>query len=258
MREFTINCPHCGVLLNASEEHLGLSLQCPSCDGSIQVAEPQAPATPEPRVKQVPTSPPLPSSKKKIVFRKTSKHSQTARTAPSRSKKTKACPFCGEEILAVAVKCKHCGSVLNAKRKSKAAAPQKPKTSSTAQGCGCLMLIVLGIIIFSSVSDCGGPSSSSRTPPKPKTQEELRTERLEGGFSAWDGSHRGLTSLIKKTMNDPKSYEHVETTYGDKGDHLIVKTTFRGKNAFGGVVANWVMAKTDLDGNVIEVIAQGP
>lgn len=27
--------------------------------------------------------------------------------------KTKACPFCGEEILAVAVKCKHCGSDLS-------------------------------------------------------------------------------------------------------------------------------------------------
>lgn len=26
---------------------------------------------------------------------------------------TKPCPYCGEEILAVAVKCKHCGSTLN-------------------------------------------------------------------------------------------------------------------------------------------------
>jgi len=96
-----------------------------------------------------------------------------------------------------------------------------------------------------------------------KVEEPLRLaaerkKRIESGFSYWNGSHRGLTKLIKKTMNDPKSYKHVETTYGDKGDHLIVKTTFRGKNAFGGVVANWVMAKTDLDGNVIEVIAQGP
>lgn len=28
---------------------------------------------------------------------------------------TKACPYCGEQILAVAVKCKHCGSDLAAR-----------------------------------------------------------------------------------------------------------------------------------------------
>ena len=85
-----------------------------------------------------------------------------------------------------------------------------------------------------------------------------RQRRIESKFSSWNGSHPGLTARIKESMNDPKSYEHVETTYADKGDHLIVKTTFRGKNSFGGVVKNWVLAKTDLDGNVIEVIAQGP
>ena len=84
-----------------------------------------------------------------------------------------------------------------------------------------------------------------------------RKKRLEGGFSAWDGSHRGLTKVIKESMNDPKSYEHAETKYWDMGDHLVVTTTFRGKNAFGGVVKNWVKAKTDLDGNVLEVIEQG-
>lgn len=84
-----------------------------------------------------------------------------------------------------------------------------------------------------------------------------RKKRIEGGFSAWDGSHLGLTKVIKESMNDPRSYEHVDTKYWDMGDHLIVTTTFRGKNAFGGVVKNWVKAKTDLDGNVLEVIEQG-
>jgi uncharacterized protein (DUF983 family) len=35
---------------------------------------------------------------------------------------TKRCPFCAEEILAVAKKCKHCGSMLD----ESAAAPSKP------------------------------------------------------------------------------------------------------------------------------------
>ena len=85
-----------------------------------------------------------------------------------------------------------------------------------------------------------------------------RKERIEKGFSSlWDGSHRELTKVIKGSMNDPGSYEHVKTVYWDMGDHLVVRTTFRGKNAFGGVVSNWVKAKTDLDGNVLEVIEQG-
>lgn len=85
-----------------------------------------------------------------------------------------------------------------------------------------------------------------------------RQKRIESGFSAWNGSHIAITRIIKKSMNDPKSFEHVETSYGDRGDYLVVKTTFRGKNAFGGVVLNWITAKCDLDGNVIEVTGQGP
>ena len=85
-----------------------------------------------------------------------------------------------------------------------------------------------------------------------------RKKRIESGFSVWNGSHIALARLIKKSMNDPKSYKHDETGWWDRGDHLIVRTSFRGKNAFGGVVLNWVKAKCDLDGNVIEVIEQGP
>jgi hypothetical protein len=120
---------------------------------------------------------------------------------------------------------------------------------------GASLLLLCGLIVLAAGST---DSSSSAKPAAPKTKEELRKERLERQFSAWDGSHRGLTKLIKASMNDPDSYDHVETVYWDKGDHLVVKTTFRGKNAFGGVVKNWVMAKVDLEGNVIEVISQGP
>lgn len=57
-------------------------------------------------------------------------------------------------------------------------------------------------------------------------------------------------------MNDPDSYEHDETVYWDMGDHLVVKTTYRGKNAFGGVVRNFVKAKVSLDGDILQILDQ--
>jgi len=100
--------------------------------------------------------------------------------------------------------------------------------------------------------------TKERKQPKIKTEQELRKERIERGFSPWDGSHRQLEKIVKKAMNDPDSYKHDQTTYIDKGDYLIVNTTFRGKNKFGGVVRNRVSAKATLDGDVIEIISQGP
>lgn len=94
-----------------------------------------------------------------------------------------------------------------------------------------------------------------------KEKEQLaakRQKRIESQFSVWDGCHYNLERLIKKAMNDPDSYDHVETRYWDRTDHLVVKTTYRGKNAFGGVVTNWVKAKVDLDGNVTQIIETYP
>ena len=91
---------------------------------------------------------------------------------------------------------------------------------------------------------------------KLEAEANARTEMIEKQFSAWDGSHIKLTRLIKDSMNDPDSYEHVETKYWDMKDHLIVNTTFRGKNAFGGTVKNTVKAKVSLDGENIEILEQ--
>jgi len=91
---------------------------------------------------------------------------------------------------------------------------------------------------------------------KIKNIEEERKKELQKGFSTWDGSHNKLTELIKESMNDPDSYEHVETVYFDQGDHLIVNQTFRGKNSFGGTVKNTIKAKVSIEGDVIEVIEQ--
>jgi hypothetical protein len=162
------------------------------------------------------------------------------------------CPECKKKVSETADSCPSCGYQLTPEK----IAEIKKKEQKVQKGCGigCLSVIVIFVILYM----IGSFSTDTTKSTAPKTKEETRKEQIEKNFSVWDGSHRGLTEVIKKSMNDPSSYEHEETVYWDKGDHLIVKTTFRGTNAFGGVVKNWVMAKVDLNGNVIEVISQGP
>ncbi|POD69611.1 hypothetical protein BKM17_25385 [Pseudomonas syringae group genomosp. 3] len=81
-----------------------------------------------------------------------------------------------------------------------------------------------------------------------------RTKQIENQFSQWDGSHRTFERLIKQAMNDPDSYEHVDTRYVDKGKFIRVYSTFRGKNAFGGTVKNTRIADFDIDGNFLREV----
>lgn len=157
-------------------------------------------------------------------------------------------------------------------RKSRMPPPPQPvqvnvavgDNSSKKKSCmgGCLILLVISLIGGVASSTCGGnlnSDSSDDSSESPQlTEEELRKEQLKKHFSSWDGSHQGLEKYIKSIMNDPDSYKHEKTTYIDNSDHLIITTTFRGKNAFGGVVKNQFMASVDLDGNIITIISKSP
>jgi len=162
------------------------------------------------------------------------------------------CPECKKKISDTANSCPNCGYKLTPEKVHEI---KKKEKATNPLALGCLFLIAIIFIFyqldFFSTSDTSKPKIES-----PKTQEEIRTEQIEKHFSAWDGSHRGLTQLIKESMNDPDSYEHVEPVYWDHGDYLTVKITFRGKNAFGGVVTNQIVANVDLQGNVIEVLSR--
>ena len=107
---------------------------------------------------------------------------------------------------------------------------------------GCLPIIII-IMIF--VFTCSQPDE-----PTPKT----RTEIIENQFSEWDGSHKKLEDFIKSQMNNPDSYEHVQTIYWDKDSFLLVKTTYRGANVFGGIVTNTASATSSMDGSIIEIV----
>ncbi len=109
------------------------------------------------------------------------------------------------------------------------------------------MIIIIAIGVMT-----GLPVDTDET--KTIMTEQQRNKNIEAQFSPWDGSHKNLTQIIKDAMNDPGSYEHIETGYWDQKTHLVILTKYRGKNAFGGVVPAWVKAKVDIDGNVTEII----
>lgn len=97
-------------------------------------------------------------------------------------------------------------------------------------------------------------------------------------FSAWDGSHKELTALIKKNLNDEKSYKHIETTYRviysedniaevnevlksankstrvEIGD-IFVSTQFSAKNAFNATIKNTAFGTVSFADNSITLIA---
>jgi len=111
------------------------------------------------------------------------------------------------------------------------------------------------VIFFAFIAAIPSVDTTLPITEEAKAQVE-RKERIDKQFSPWDGSHDNLKKLIKHHMNDPDSYKHEETIYWDKKDHLIIRTTYRGKNAFGGYMKETVKAKVDLDGNILEILGQ--
>ena len=109
----------------------------------------------------------------------------------------------------------------------------------------CVVFAVLVEELFG--SDDKKPSQA----PKEVKKVLTRVEQIDNQFSPWDGSHIKLTREIKKGMNDPDSFDHIETSFKDLGNEIVIHESFRGKNSFGGLVINKVIATVDIDGNVL-------
>lgn len=105
-----------------------------------------------------------------------------------------------------------------------------------------LGLVIIGIFYTSSNSDNKNDANASH--------QQIVTRQ----FSGWDGSHNGLVKFVKANLKDPSSFEHIKTQYADKYNYLIVTMQYRGKNSFGALVIEEVVAKTDMNGKVLEII----
>src|SRR5690606_3383923 len=129
---------------------------------------------------------------------------------------------------------------------------KKPFTSGAKRAIA-IWCVLIGSIVYVSTS----VNASSEAQEEAEREEELAISKLptdqqistrkakakikrkaaiEKQFSSYDGSHYKLKRYIKKNMNDPDSYDHIETRFIDAETHLVVTTKFRGANAFGAKV----------------------
>jgi hypothetical protein len=110
------------------------------------------------------------------------------------------------------------------------------------------IIIVIGLLWNAVPNDTNSNSSKSKSVPK--TNEE-RVNELQSGY---DGSIRSVVKFVKNSMNDPESFEHVETRTGFyEKESFIVSMKYRGKNPFGGVITKYIDVKLDYSGNVISI-----
>ena len=122
-------------------------------------------------------------------------------------------------------------------------------------------VVALAVLSFALVKACEYCSDPAPPPTLPEYQADpgpakpapakSREAKIKEQFSAWDGAHKGLEAWVKRNMNDPDSYEHVETSCLDNGETITVILKFRGANAFGGKVVNVARCDFDMDGNMI-------
>ena len=115
-----------------------------------------------------------------------------------------------------------------------------------------LVLIVLLVVPGGCRDDSPGRNRATTL----EAGERARTQQIKSQFSPWDGSHKSLTKIIKKSLDDPGSYEHVRTRYDDRVVNLVVSTTYRSKGAAGDTVTSTMTAKFDLNGKLLEIVSK--
>lgn len=129
----------------------------------------------------------------------------------------------------------------------------KKKMTKEEWKSGCIGMIVIALILFFVARSCfNNDESSEKT--QALSKEELRIQEIESCFSAWDGSHSNVVKFVLREMNDPNSFEHIETKYVDRDSVLWITMDFTGKNAYGGRVRHKITSEVDIQCNYIETL----
>ena len=190
------------------------------------------------------------------------------------SKKAKACPQCAEPakksiglggLLVLVVFSVFIYGLLNPTPQTAKKAQQLPTTKEDVAKKTEQLLTELKTIPASQYSENYERyvQLSSMHPQEQKYKDKVihykgkidRVKTIEKQFSGWDGSHTEFSKYLKNRLKNPDSYDHVKTLYVDKGDHILIETTYRATNSFNAVTTGKGYAKANIDGSSLEIIS---
>lgn len=164
----TVLCSSCGSKLKAADSAAGHKTRCPKCGMSLIVPAAEAVSVTPASVAKVAASPPtaIPYSPPAPVIAEVVKQSAAA--------DSKDCPFCGEQVLAVAKKCKHCGETIDVALR----AAEEARRAAVNQGQTPMVFMNAGGGGGAAVSDDHAWAGIVEAEPRP------RRRRASGGVAA--------------------------------------------------------------------------
>jgi predicted RNA-binding Zn-ribbon protein involved in translation (DUF1610 family) len=222
MRLVRFVCTSCQRAFDISDKYAGRKVKCPGCGAVSFFSPPQEAIVPQHQETPIPVE-------------------------PAQARETNPCPHCGEEILVVAKKCKHCNEFLYAERPSQHNEPMANRPPSSAHlaagrrssssarpmaarrnGASILImvgliaaLIVGGVLAFSAKYGKSAPGSASISKPAGGTTttqpSDVKKEPLASkALSQLSPAQMGET-FRKKVEQDIARFKRPVLKKGDDG-----------------------------------------
>ena len=98
------------------------------------------------------------------------------------------------------------------------------------------------------IADVGTVEAPATSPPIFQSDEDTLIARQ---FTLW-GTHTKLIEYVKEGMHNPNSFQHVDTLYIKNNTYISVTMTYRGTNAFGGIVTETITRRFTYEGEMLD------